>query len=329
MLPIGPHAEVIYCRLFKYTQQHTAVLQRTIGPQAEVIYCRLFKYTQQHTAVLQRTIVPHAEVIYCRLFKYIQQHTAVLQRTIVPHAEVIYCRLFKYIQQHTIGYTENNWAPRWSYLVGCSSTHNTLQFYREQLGPTLKLSTVGCSGTYNNTLQFYREQLGPTLELSTVGCSSTHNNTLQFYREQLGLHWSYLLSVVQVHTTIHCSFTENNWAPTEVIYCRLFKYTQQYTAVIQRTIGPPLKLSTVGCSSTYNNTLQFYREQLGPTLELSTAGCSSIHNNTLHVLQGTIGPHAEVIYCRLFKDIQQHTAGFTENNGQHSLNRCRSSINSG
>ena len=29
--PIEPHAGVIYYRLFKHTQQHTAGLQRTIG----------------------------------------------------------------------------------------------------------------------------------------------------------------------------------------------------------------------------------------------------------------------------------------------------------
>ena len=119
-------------------------------------------------------------------------------------------------QNNTLGFTENNWAP--TGVIYCR---------------LVKYTTTHC--------RFYREQLGPTLKLSTVGWSSRHNNTLQVLQRTIG-------------------------PPTEVIYCRLFKYIQQHTAVLQRTIGSSLKISTVGCSNTHNNTLQFYREQVGPAL---------------------------------------------------------------
>ena len=167
----------------------------------------------------------------------------VLQRTIGPHAEVIYCRLVKHTQ-HTAGFTENNWVPHWSYLlsVGQVDTTTHCRFYREQLGPTLKLSTVGWSSRHNNTLQFYREQLSPPLELSTVGWSRIHNNTLQVLQRTLG-------------------------SPTGIIYCRLVKYTKQHTRFYREQLGPHWSyLLSVG--QVHNNTLQVLQRTIGPHAEV-------------------------------------------------------------
>ena len=134
--------------------------------------------------------------------------------SIGPHAEVIYCRLVKYTQ-HTAGFTENNWAPRWSYLLSVGQAHTThCRFYREQLGPPLKLSTVGWSSRHNNTLQVLQRTIGPHTEV--IYCrlvKYTQQHTVGFTENNWVSHWSYLLSVGQVDITTHCSFTENNWAP--------------------------------------------------------------------------------------------------------------------
>ena len=54
-------------------------------------------------------------------------------KPIEPHAGVIYSWLFKYTQQHTAGFTENNWALSWSYLLLAVQVHTTTycRFYRE------------------------------------------------------------------------------------------------------------------------------------------------------------------------------------------------------
>jgi hypothetical protein len=187
---IGPPLELSTVGCSSTHNNTLQVLQRTIGPHAGVIYWRFFKYTQQHTAVLQRTI-------YCRLFKYIQQHAAVLQRTIGPHAGVIYCRLFKYTQQYTAGFTENNWAPRWSYLLSVFQVH----------------TTTHC--------MFYREQLGPTLELSTAGCSSTHKQHTAVLQRTIGPHAGVIYCRLFKYIQQHAAVLQRTTGPhAGVIYCR-------------------------------------------------------------------------------------------------------------
>jgi hypothetical protein len=70
---------------------------------------------------------------------------------------------FKYTQQHTAGFTENNWALSWSFLLLTVQIHTTThcRVYREQLGPELELSTLDCSSTHNNTLQGLQRTIGP------------------------------------------------------------------------------------------------------------------------------------------------------------------------
>ena len=154
--------------------------------------------------------------------------------------------------------------------------------------------------------------MSSTLELSTLGCSSTHNNSLQVYREQHRVpRWSYLLLAVQVYTTIHCRLIENSIEfHAGVIYSRLFKYTQHTTGLYRTALSSTLELSTLGCSSTHNNSLQVYREQHGVPRWSYLLLAVQVHTTThCRFIENTIESHAGVIYSRLFKYTQQHTAG--------------------
>jgi ribosomal protein L30/L7E len=74
--------------------------------------------------------------------------------------------------------------------------------------------------------------------------------------------------------------------------------------------------STLGCSSTHNNTLQVLH-LLSAVQVLTTTHCrfycSSTHNNTLQELftLGCSSTHNNTLQVLLFKYSQQHTTGFT------------------
>ena len=107
------------------------------------------------------------------------------------------------------------------------------------------------------------------------------------------MHWSCLLSAVQVHTQTHCRF-----------------YREQHLA--PNLIRPAL-LSTLCRSSTHTNTLQvLQRTTLGPNLIrqalLSTLCRSSTHTNTLQVLQRTaLGPQPHKARLIIYSAVQVHT----------------------
>ena len=158
-----------------------------------------------------------------------------------PWAGVIYSWLFRYTQ-HTAGFTENNKALSWSYLLLTVQVHTTThcRFYREQLGPELELSTLDCSGPHNNTLQGLQKTIRPWAGVIYSWLFRyTQQHTVGFTENNWALSWSYLLLTVQVHTTTHCR-------------------------VYREQLGPELELSTLDCSSTHNNTLQGLQRTIGP-----------------------------------------------------------------
>jgi hypothetical protein len=116
---------------------------------------------------------------------------------------------------------------------------------------------------------------------------------------------------VQVYTTIHCRLIENSIEfHAGVIYSRLFKYTQHTTGLYRTALSSTLELSTLGCSSTHNNSLQVYREQHRVPRWSYLLLAVQVHTTThCRFIENTIESHAGVIYSRLFKYTQQHTAG--------------------